>query len=280
MAYKPPLPKAPEPQSRGRAFDPWNSVAAGHQRAETRGPSGWRESRAHKLNSQFRSDSAGGRRLQDAVGPGADPDRLRRALGPPEHSVLDLLRKPGTMKKPGMPPPPPPAEDDDGPVAAAAAVAGEADDDDDAAPGAKDKGTDKDKKRRRGIFDGLVVYINGSTHPLISDHKLKRVLADEGARTALHLGRRQVTHVVVGRPAAAPGGTAPAGGSKGAGGGLAGGKIQREIARLRGGCGVKFVGVEWCVPSPPPPPSPLPPSYPAASFSARSLTGESSAKGP
>lgn len=90
-------------------------------------------------------------------------------------------------------------------------------------------------ENKRGIFNNLVIYVNGSTHPIISDHKLKHVLAENGARMALHLGRRQVTHVILGRPAA---------GFVGAGGGLAGGKLEKEIRRV-GGVGVKYVGVEW-----------------------------------
>ncbi len=90
--------------------------------------------------------------------------------------------------------------------------------------------------RTRGIFDGLVVYINGSTHPLVSDHKLKHLLAENGARLSIHLGRKQVTHVILGKPSGNKG--------RGAGGGLAGIKIEKEIRRV-GGCGVKYVGVEW-----------------------------------
>ncbi|OAQ97620.1 hypothetical protein LLEC1_04797 [Akanthomyces lecanii] len=88
----------------------------------------------------------------------------------------------------------------------------------------------------RQLFDGLVVYINGSTFPLISDHKLKTALAAHGARIAIHLARRQVTHVILGRPAGAA--------AAGCGGGLAGTKMDREIRRL-GGKGIKYVGVEW-----------------------------------
>jgi hypothetical protein len=89
-----------------------------------------------------------------------------------------------------------------------------------------------------GIFSGLVIYINGSTHPLISDHKLKHLLAENGARISIHLGRRQVTHVILGKPCD----NTKAG--SGAGGGLAASKIQKEIKRV-GGCGIKYVGVEW-----------------------------------
>ena len=91
-------------------------------------------------------------------------------------------------------------------------------------------------KGERGVFDGLVIYINGSTYPLISDHKLKQLLAENGARLSIHLGRRTVTHVILGRPTGTEG--------QGAGGGLAGTKIEKEIKRI-GGCGVKYVGVEW-----------------------------------
>ncbi len=90
--------------------------------------------------------------------------------------------------------------------------------------------------RTKGIFDGLVIYINGSTHPLISDHKLKHLLAENGARLSIHLRRKQVTHVILGKPSGTQG--------YGAGGGLAGAKIEKEIRRV-GGCGVKYVGVEW-----------------------------------
>ena len=94
------------------------------------------------------------------------------------------------------------------------------------------------RKDERKIFDNLCIYLNGSTYPLISDHKLKRLLAQHGARISIALGRRSVTHVIVGRP-----NDSSARGS-GSGGGLSGTKIQKEIDRVRG-CGIKFVGVEW-----------------------------------
>jgi hypothetical protein len=96
----------------------------------------------------------------------------------------------------------------------------------------------KSANRQKGIFDGLVVYVNGSTYPLVSDHKLKQLLAENGGRIALHMGRKQLTHVVLGRPNGAPG--------AGAGGGLAGGKMEKEIRRI-GRRGIKYVGVEWSV---------------------------------
>ena len=84
------------------------------------------------------------------------------------------------------------------------------------------------------IFAGLCFYINGSTAPLVSDHKLKHMLAAHGARHSIALGRRSVTHVILGTVS----------GNGGAGGGLAATKIQKEISRT-GGKAVKFITAEW-----------------------------------
>lgn len=99
----------------------------------------------------------------------------------------------------------------------------------------KEDEENKAKATGRGLFEGVTVYVNGSTHPVISDHRLKRVLIENGARMSIHLGRRQVTHVIIGKPG---------GVGVGAGGGLAGGKLEKEIRKL-GGCSVKYVSVEW-----------------------------------
>ncbi|KAL8815208.1 MAG: hypothetical protein Q9223_005642 [Gallowayella weberi] len=98
------------------------------------------------------------------------------------------------------------------------------------------------REKQKKIFDGLCVYINGSTAPLVGDHRLKQLLAENGARVSIALGRRTVTHVVLGTPNGA------ASGGKGAGGGLAATKIQKEIMTV-GGKGVKYVGVEWVLES-------------------------------
>ncbi|KAL8681265.1 MAG: hypothetical protein Q9224_006868, partial [Gallowayella concinna] len=98
------------------------------------------------------------------------------------------------------------------------------------------------REKEKKIFDGLCVYINGSTAPLVGDHRLKQLLAENGARVSIALGRKTVTHVVLGTPNGA------ASASKGAGGGLAATKIQKEISRV-GGKGVKYVGVEWVLES-------------------------------
>ncbi|KAK6204233.1 hypothetical protein LQW54_008352 [Pestalotiopsis sp. IQ-011] len=238
--HKPDIPKAATPKF-GSSFDPWNSSSTGHQRAENRlgGSTGWRESRSAKLQSQFKSDASGGKRMSDAVGAGSqDWDPGLKAIVPPElrsrakSSVMDMLARPGTMKQSLS-------------SASWSSHLGQGRGDltaEEALPRrrkAEEESRQDDKDQARNIFDGVVVYVNGSTHPIISDHKLKHVLAENGARMSIHLGRRQVTHVILGRPA---------GGGGGAGGGLAGGKLQKEIQKV-GGAAVKFVGVEWIMES-------------------------------
>ncbi|KAI0395396.1 hypothetical protein F5Y17DRAFT_423441 [Xylariaceae sp. FL0594] len=108
----------------------------------------------------------------------------------------------------------------------------------------------KIRRRRRRIFDGVVVYVNGSTYPVISDYTLKHVLAEHGAKLSSHLSRRKVTHVILGRPSSPAPAPALGGGSGGGcGGGLAAAKLQREIANKKCGPGVKFVGAEWVLES-------------------------------
>ncbi|KAI0601256.1 BRCA1 C terminus domain-containing protein [Biscogniauxia sp. FL1348] len=236
------MPKTAADSKYGQSFDPWNSSSTGHQRAENRlgASTGWRESRNVKLMSQFKGGAGGGKRVSDSVGAGSrDWDAKARALVPPElrfraqNSVMDMLRKPGTMNSPLAPASSDnPRERGSGPAAAEEGIESQGK--------ATDETREAGRERPRGIFDGVVVYVNGSTHPLISDHKLKHVLAEHGGRLSSHLGRRQVTHVIVGKPAGGAG--------AGAGGGLAGGKLQREIQKVRG-CGVKFVSVEWILES-------------------------------
>lgn len=88
------------------------------------------------------------------------------------------------------------------------------------------------------VFRSCTFYINGSTAPTISDHKLKHLLRAHGASLSIALGRRTVTHVIIGRPSS----------NGGCGGGLSGSKIQKEVTRLRGNA-VKFVTVDWVIES-------------------------------
>ncbi|KAL4956909.1 hypothetical protein BDW69DRAFT_181157 [Aspergillus filifer] len=90
------------------------------------------------------------------------------------------------------------------------------------------------------ILCNTIIYINGQTNPLISDHKLKSLLVAHGATLSLSLSRR-ITHIIIGKPNGGPG-------KGGAGGGLAAGKIQKEISR-GGWRGIRVVGVEWVLES-------------------------------
>jgi hypothetical protein len=220
-----PIKKAAEPQH-AASFDPWNSSSTGHQRAESHPGTGWRESRNRKLNSQFRSGSSGGERLSDTWGAGSeDYDEKRKMLVPKsakeraQRSVRDMLVQPGKMRESlGL-------KDE---------IQGRGDEALMESRRKEDEAREAEPSKR-GIFDGTVIYVNGSTFPLISDLKLKQVVTEHGGQMSLHLGRRRVTHVILRKPAGA---------HVGAGGGLAGGKLEKEIRRTAG-CGVKFVGAEW-----------------------------------
>ena len=222
-----------------RTFDPWNSSSTGHQRADNRlaGSTSWRASRTLKLKHQFRSGEGGGQRVFDTVGagskdfgtdgrkenggwekgaPGLRPKGWRDVglmLGQGSQAELETQQREKLKRK---------GEHSE-------TLAGEGE-------GAKNL----DVETGRGIFSGLCIYINGSTAPAIGDHKLKHILAEHGAHISIALGRRSVTHVIVGKP--------NDGNGAGAGGGLAGSKIQKEIQRVRGK-GVKFVSVEWVIES-------------------------------
>ncbi|KAH8169208.1 hypothetical protein LIA77_11334 [Sarocladium implicatum] len=254
---KPALPKAAAPRY-GAHFDAWNSSSSGHQRPDNQPGTGWRESRNQKLSSQFREGSSGGKRLSDTWGAGSpDWDDKRKVVVKRElreritqgKSVADMLVRPGKMKeveeeKRGMSR----GQTQCGDGLMAAANKGTASNDkieyetSSKPVTATTDPADSAPQGQMRIFDGVVVYVNGSTFPLVSDHRLKQLLSENGGNMSLHLGRRKVTHVILGRPAGGRGAAA------GSGGGLAGGKIEKEIRRI-GGCGVKFVGVEWVLES-------------------------------
>lgn len=244
-------------------FDPWNSSATGHQRAEHRlaGSTSWRTSRTRKLASQFKAGAGGGKRLYDTVGAGSEfaGQTGRNGRGGWEKDAK-ALREPGWQDLRGL------QEKSKGSTAAVAAAGPKT------AEGTKTRGKRKredeqdikrkercagleekaaarlepraaaaeSEERRKKIFAGVKIYINGSTAPLVGDHRLKQILAEHGAEVCVALARKSVTHVILGTPNSGTG-------QRGAGGGLAAGKIQKEIERVRGK-GIKYVGVEWYAP--------------------------------
>ena len=188
------------------------------------GSTGWRESRTVKLSHQFRSGNDGGRIILDQIGAGSEHWDEKAKVSIPKGvrerarcNVVDMLRAQNTK-----------------PSATKADKLIESKPKDNEVQGEEQKVTET----KRGIFDGLVIYINGTTYPLISDHKLKHLLTENGAKISVHLGRKQVTHVILGRP------NGKIGVRSGAGRGLAAIKIQKEINRV-GGCVVKYVVVDW-----------------------------------
>ncbi|KAM3450522.1 hypothetical protein MY3296_005985 [Beauveria thailandica] len=240
--YTNPLPKPP-PSSRPRPFDPWNSSSTGHQRREASrretdgvSESSWRASRALKINQQLKTQShvpPPPPPPPAAASQERKPTLPQQQRQPQPKSVMEMLVRPGSMRETMS--------------ATAAAAAAEAVAEKENPEVAGKRGESAGQSL---IFAGLVVHVNGSTAPLVSDHKLKTLLAAHGARVALHLARRHVTHVVLGRPAGSisGGSSSSSSSSAGCGGGLAGTKMDREIRR-RGGHGIKYVGVEWVLES-------------------------------
>jgi hypothetical protein len=211
-------------------FDPWNSSSTGHQRSENRlaGSTSWRTSRSLKLAEQYKGGLSGGARVADTVGAGSanfgktgtktNVDWKHSAAGLRTSQQRSLAKIWGASKAATKTP-----------SAKAAA---------DATPDLHShvsKCSSIPLESVEGkIFAGLCFYVNGSTAPLVSDHKLKHLLAAHGARHSIALSRRNVTHVILGTVSA----------QGGAGGGLAATKLQKEIART-GGKAVKHVTAEW-----------------------------------
>ncbi|KAF2640250.1 hypothetical protein P280DRAFT_480720 [Massarina eburnea CBS 473.64] len=204
--------------------DPWNSSSTGHQRAENRlsGSTSWRQSRSLKLGEQFRGGLTGGKRVADTVGVGSGGfgEDGRMANGGWEKGAKGLRTEGQTSLMEAW-------------ARGRAVVVGTGD---------KEKSATDDldeivhvaeepspKPQEKQIFRGLCFYLNGSTAPLISDHKLKHLLSLHGATHSIGLARRTVTHVIL---------------STTCGGGLAASKMQKEITKTRGKS-VKFVTADW-----------------------------------
>lgn len=250
-------------------FDPYNSSATGHQRADNRlaGSTSWRSSRTLKLSHQFRAGAGGGARISDTVGAGSvafgrdgrkenggwergapglrkGERDIREALGGRVGKRRKVEGAAISVKK-----------EREGLVTETVVAAPEtkASPSDASITAFDDPATPPPAPSPPQIFHNTTIYINGSTAPLVGDHMLKHLLVERGANLSIALGRRTVTHVILGRPNGAGGFTTGqgsqggGGGQKGCGGGLAARKIQKEIARV-GGCGVRYVGVEWYVP--------------------------------
>ena len=223
-----------------KTFDPWNSSSTGHQRAENRlgGSTSWRQSRTTKLGNQFASGAGGGKRMFDAVRAGSKDfgrdgrkenggwEKGAKGLREEGWRAVTLMMSKGSQVEREIQEREEERAKDEFPETKLGISCAK-------------ENEDPKPRKPRGLFQGLGFYINGSTAPMISDHKLKQLLAENGGRISLGLARRSVTHVIIGRPNGKVGG---------AGGGLSGTKIEKEIKRVRG-CGIKFVRVEWVLES-------------------------------
>lgn len=309
-------PKAPPVAKPTKSiFDPFNSSATGHQRADNSlsGSTSWRDSRHKKLREQFSAGAGGGKRVRDTVGAGSldfgKDGRTEnggwergaaelRVRG--QQSLWESLKvtkdgasnnghtcdtrpakriKTDTAPAPapapfvptsvGNPEPFAPVRNEDGsvrestgswPSAHANANANanapfecspsdllEPIDPPDSSEPPRPKATATGLVKEGGhsdtgattpvppqIFNHLCFYINGCTAP-VGDHKLKHMISIHGGHMSIALGRRTVTHVVLGKPNA---------NGAGCGGGLAGSKIHKEITQIRGKS-IKFITAEW-----------------------------------
>lgn len=252
----PPLPKAPAPTK--IFFDPFNSSSSGHQTAPSNlaGTTSWRNSRICKLTSQFQDSSGrgGSQHLSDLVGAGSKDFRkdgrkdngdwekgapgLREAgwqdirglmSGPRKRSLQETERS--TAKKPKNEAEAS-TEDTQHPQLQATDAKSQKQEvfPDVTSVSAIDTDLTSPSQQLPQIFRGLTVYLNGSTAPLISDHKLKNLFVTHGGNVYLGLARRSVTHVILGDT------------------GLAAGKIQKEVRTVRGES-VKYVTAQWVVDS-------------------------------
>lgn len=250
-SHPPTIPKAPQPTK--IFFDPFNSSATGHQRAENRlsGSTSWRDSRTHKLAHQFqdRSGAGGQGHLSDLVGAGSENfgkdgrkdnggwgscapglrekglQDIRGLLGNTRKRSGDSVGNDVLSKK---------RRDQTEALATNDELAGPATITQSASAPAGTANEQDEGNEPPQIFRGLTMYLNGSTMPLVSDHRLKQLWVQHGGNASIAVGRRTVTHVILGE--------------RGAGGGLAAGKIQKENSTIRGK-GIKYVSVQWVLDS-------------------------------
>ncbi|KAJ5605942.1 hypothetical protein N7510_008723, partial [Penicillium lagena] len=273
-----PPPKVPVESHNHLIFDAWNSTSTGHQRAENpySGTTAWRETRSRKLSSQFRSgnclpnesetqQSGTGKREWRWV---SEDDARRSQLGVRDIRNFMVVGKRKTDIEAGEThkkakvdkgkensPSAIPADSQQDPTDSKLHISSHKpntpkpytldtkstpDTNTTSSSTSTPRSSDQNPKPKSNIFVGTTIYVNGSTFPQISDHKLKHLLVSHGANISINMARKSVTHVIVGQP--------NTGANLGAGGGLAARKLQQEI--VRGGWkGVRIVSVEWVLES-------------------------------
>ncbi|KAF8447087.1 hypothetical protein BDZ91DRAFT_803272 [Kalaharituber pfeilii] len=236
---------------RQKTIDIYNSTSTGHQVGSgVSKPISWHKSRTTKLQQQFRSNPlqlsaiAASAAQSSASVPSVSAskeqhgDHQRHTTPAPAKLVTVQAatfepRKQHTFRATAVlaaAPAPTPGSYAPSTAAAHSTLASPMPLPTTAAPQAAESSTKK-------IFFNCTIYINGTTSPSISDHLLKRHLCSHGASIATMLHRKSVTHVILGKPSS----------SGGAGGGLAAGKLHKELTK--NGRPIKFVSVEWVLDS-------------------------------
>ncbi|KAI2996426.1 hypothetical protein CBS147346_9358 [Aspergillus niger] len=240
----PPPPSKPHPltptPTNYLTFDTWNSSSTGHQVADpgsSRGITSWRETRREKLTRQF----GVGRGDCTYDSDNGVIDKGEWVLTQEESISAEMQKKSMEGRK---------QQQRDIRKKKRIRI------DHDNENKSTDTDTDTESRNKNNIststiFSSLTIHINGQTTPTVSDHKLKHLLISHGANLSLHM-HRGVTHVILGEPNAHSSSSSsslkPGVKVAGAGGGLAAGKLQKEIQR-GGWKGVKLVRVQWAVDS-------------------------------
>ncbi|PYH32351.1 uncharacterized protein BO87DRAFT_338566, partial [Aspergillus neoniger CBS 115656] len=277
----PPPSKPPTLPTNHLTFDTWNSSSTGHQIADpgsSRGITSWRETRREKLTRQFGAGRGDCTYDSDGKSKGEwvvtqipaelqkqkQQGDIRSMFGvskpkstPPSQYTISMMSKKGCEISSSL------KRDATSLNNHEQKKRIRIDHQDDNGNKITDTNTDTESISRREnnastststststIFSSLTIHINGQTTPTVSDHKLKHLLISHGANLSLHM-HRGVTHVILGEP------NTPSSSSSsiksgikaaGAGGGLAAGKLQKEIQR-GGWKGVKLVRVQWAMDS-------------------------------
>ncbi|KAB8234414.1 uncharacterized protein BDW43DRAFT_310427 [Aspergillus alliaceus] len=233
---------APTPQNH-LIFDPWNSSSTGHQWADSSMGTAWRRTREEKLTRQFISTSGDCRDSIGHDGPKSKDKRewvwshasQRESRDPGQRDIRSMMRV-GKRSRSKSSKETSDNKSSEKKLRVSAPLDGEVDG---STRSPSSISSETEVKDFPQIFKGLTVYINSTYHPRVSDHYLKQLLTTHGAGISLSLSRK-VSHVIVGKPNSGPG--------KGAGGGLAASKLQKEISR-GGWKGFKVVFVEWILES-------------------------------
>ena len=229
----------PGPPPSKSLYDPWNSSSTGHQRAENRlsGSTSWRQSRSYKLSHQFRDTSGegGAGHRADLVGAGSEHfgrdgrkengSWEKGASGLREHGCLDIKASFASVKR----------KHDEVSVAdekrqRPSSIGGNQDvsrSKETTTPAWQPNSQNAESSKPKRLFAGINIYVNGSTFPMVSDHRLKQLLTQHGGNISVALGRKTVSHVIVGERGA-----------------LAASKMEKEILR-HSGKGVKYVSARW-----------------------------------